>query len=123
MQYLVSLPMKPPTLSLWLGSLLMGLVCSVVCPTARAQGFYPTVRVGDLPDAIHQLYKREEPNFTDKSHCAAAWDSTTDGDKIAFRCSVFIKMSAEGERRAMRYCDEIREQKKIRSPCRLIVER
>ena len=82
---------------------------------------YPTIRVTDLPDAIHKLYKREEPNFTDKSHCATAWDSATDGDRIAFKCSVFIKMSAEGERRAMRYCEEIRANKKISAPCRLIV--
>ena len=88
---------------------------------AHSEGGYPTVRVGDLPDAIHQLYKREEPNFTDKSHCATAWDSGTDGDRIAFRCSIYIRMSAEGERRAMRYCNEIREQKKIHAPCRLIV--
>ena len=100
-----------------LTALLLGL------PFAHsAESLYPTIRVGDLPDAIHKLYKREEPNFTDKSHCAAAWDSTTDGERIAFKCSVFIKMSAEGERRAMRYCDEIREQKKIHTPCRLIVE-
>jgi hypothetical protein len=83
---------------------------------------YPTVRVTDLPDAIHKLYKREEPNFTDQSHCAAAWDSATDGDRIAFKCSVFIKMSAEGERRAMRYCEEIRANKKISAACRLIVD-
>lgn len=84
---------------------------------------YPTVKLGDIPNAVLQMYKREEPNFTDKSHCAAAWDSATDGEKIAFKCSVFIKMSAEGERRAMRYCEEIRGQKKINAPCRLIVER
>ena len=82
---------------------------------------YPTVRLTDLPDAVHKLYKREEPNFTNMSHCAAAWDSATDGDRIAFKCSVFIKMSAEGERRAMHYCEEIRADKKISSPCRLIV--
>ena len=102
------------------------IICAclfVVTHAAFAQSPYPSIRVSDLPDAIHKLYQREEPNFTDKSHCAAAWDSTTDGDKIAFRCSVFIKMSAEGERRAMRYCEEIREQKKIHAPCRLIVER
>lgn len=103
--------------------LILGLALNFFAPFSYAESPYPTVRVGDLPDAIHKLYKREEPNFTDKSHCAAAWDSTTDGDKIAFRCSVFIKMSAEGERRAMRYCDEMREQKKIHTPCRLIVER
>ena len=117
--------MKSLFLTLCGHTLLVGLSLglAVGVPMAQAQGLYPTVRVGDLPDAIHKLYKREEPNFTDKSHCAAAWDSTTDGDKIAFKCSVFIKMSAEGERRAMRYCDEIREQKKIHAPCRLIVER
>lgn len=88
----------------------------------HAESIYPTVKLGSVPQTIQQLYKREAPNFTDKSHCATAWDSSTDGDKIAFKCSVFIKMSAEGERRAMRYCDEIREQKKISAPCRIIVE-
>lgn len=98
-------------------------VCSVAVSTGTAQEAprYPTVRLSDLPDAVHKLYKREEPNFTDMSHCAAAWDSATDGDRIAFKCSVFIKMSAEGERRAMRYCDDIRSNKKITAPCRLIV--
>lgn len=89
----------------------------------RSESIYPTVKLGELPNSILQLYKREEPNFTDKSHCATAWDSTTDGDKIAFKCSVFIKMSAEGERRAMRYCEDIRLSKKISAPCRLIVDK
>jgi hypothetical protein len=31
-------------------------------------------------------------------------------------------MSAEGERRAMRYCEEKREEKAIHSPCRLVEE-
>lgn len=115
--------MKRLLFSLRVGALLVAWMLGSWAMGAHAQGLYPTIRVSDLPDAIHKLYKREEPNFTDKSHCAAAWDSTTDGDKIAFKCSVFIKMSAEGERRAMRYCDEIREQKKIHAPCRLIVER
>lgn len=87
-----------------------------------AQSPYPTVSLSRLPDPLQQQYKKIQPEFTDKSHCAAAWDSTSDGDKMAFRCSIFIKMSAEGERRAMRYCDEKREEHKIKSPCRLIVE-
>lgn len=100
---------------------LMFFMTSASVTTAYAQSPYPTVKVGDLPQAVLLLYKREEPNFTDRSHCATAWDSTTDGDKIAFKCSVFIKMSAEGERRAMRYCEEIRANKKISAPCRLVV--
>jgi hypothetical protein len=86
-----------------------------------AESIYPTIRLSEVPNAVLLMYKREEPNFTDLSHCATAWDSATDGDKIAFKCSVFIKMSAEGERRAMRYCEEIRERKKIAARCRLIV--
>jgi hypothetical protein len=31
-------------------------------------------------------------------------------------------MSAEGERRAMIYCEEKREEKNIKAPCRLVVE-
>ncbi len=88
---------------------------------SHAESLYPTIKLSEVPNAVLQMYKREEPNFTNMSHCATAWDSTTDGDKIAFKCSVFIKMSAEGERRAMRYCDEIRDQKKIVARCRLIV--
>jgi hypothetical protein len=94
---------------------------AVAGSTSQAESLYPTIKLSEVPNAVLQMYKREEPNFTDMSHCATAWDSTTDGDKIAFKCSVFIKMSAEGERRAMRYCDEIREQKKISARCRLIV--
>lgn len=94
---------------------------SAITTATHAESLYPTIKVGDLPQAVLLMYKREEPNFTDRSHCATAWDSTTDGDKIAFKCSVFIKMSAEGERRAMRYCEEIRANKKISAPCRLVV--
>lgn len=98
------------------------LLCMGVTTSDAAESIYPTVKLANVPQSVQQLYKREAPNFTDKSHCATAWDSATDGDKIAFKCSVFIKMSAEGERRAMRYCEEIREQKKIAAPCRLMVE-
>jgi hypothetical protein len=56
------------------------------------------------------------------SHCAAAFDSNTDTDKMVMKCSIHIKMSAEGERRAMRYCDEQRAERKIKSPCRLVEE-
>ena len=101
---------------------LMALPALTTWAVAQEAPRYPTVRLTDLPDAVHKLYKREEPNFTDMSHCAAAWDSATDGDRIAFKCSVFIKMSAEGERRAMRYCEEIRATKKINATCRLIVD-
>jgi hypothetical protein len=102
----------------------LGLCVLTVLMTSHllAETPYQTVLLSRLPESLQQQYKKIQPEFTDKSHCAAAWDSTSDGDKMAFRCSIFIKMSAEGERRAMRYCDEKREEHKIHSPCHLIVE-
>ncbi len=41
---------------------------------------------------------------------------------MVFKCSIFIKMSAEGERRALQYCDENRLAKGVKSQCKLIVE-
>lgn len=85
-------------------------------------GPFPTVPLGDLPDSLQSVWRELKPEMTPMSHCATAFDSHTDGDRMVFRCSIHIKMSAEGERRAMRYCEEKREEKKIKSPCRLVVE-
>jgi hypothetical protein len=41
---------------------------------------------------------------------------------MAFRCSIHIKMAAEGERRAMRYCEEKRKENNIKMPCKLVYE-
>jgi hypothetical protein len=85
-------------------------------------GPFPTVPLSDLPDPLQSVWKELKPEMTPMSHCAAAYDSHTDGDRMVFRCSIHIKMSAEGERRAMRYCEERRAEKKIKAPCRLVVE-
>lgn len=90
--------------------------------TQSIAGPFPTVPLGDLPDSLQSVWKELKPEMTPMSHCAAAYDSHTDGDRMVFRCSIHIKMSAEGERRAMRYCEERRAEKKIKAPCRLVVE-
>jgi hypothetical protein len=89
---------------------------------AKPIGDYPTVRVSELPDPLRSVWKELKPEMNEMSHCAAAFDSHSDGEKMAFRCSVHIKMSAEGERRAMHYCEEKREEKGIRMPCKLVEE-
>jgi hypothetical protein len=89
---------------------------------AAAQSSFPTIRLDHLPDVLQQQYKKVRPDFTEMSHCAAAFDSPMDNDKMAFRCSIYIKMSAEGERRAIHYCEEKRQELKIHNPCQLIVE-
>ena len=99
----------------------VGWMLAALC--AQAQGSpYPTMPLHSLPQGLQEKYLQATPDMTDKSHCAAAFDSHSDGAKMAFRCSIFIKMSAEGERRAMRYCEEMRAERKITAPCKLIVE-
>lgn len=83
---------------------------------------YPTVSLHDIPQPLQELYMSYKPEMNQYSHCAAAFDSHSDGEKMAFRCSIYIKMSAEGERRAMHYCEEKRAEHKINTPCRLVVE-
>ena len=89
---------------------------------AKPIGPYPFMHVSELPDPLRSVWKELKPEMTPMSHCAAAFDSHSDGEKMAFRCSIHIKMSAEGERRAMKYCEEKRAEKNIKSPCRLVRE-
>jgi len=89
---------------------------------AKPIGPYPTMPVSELPDPLRSQWKIVKPEMNDMSHCAAAFDSHTDGDKMAWHCSIYIKMSAEGERRAMRTCEEKRAEKGIKMPCKLVEE-
>ena len=98
------------------------LAISLFCCVAAYGGRFPTVPLKELPDPLRSVWKELKPEMTEMSHCAAAFDSHTDGEKMVFRCSIHIKMSAEGERRAMKYCEEKREEKNIKAPCRLVVE-
>ena len=97
------------------------MVGMVFCVSAMASTF-PTIPLSELPDPLRSVWKELKPEMTPMSHCATAFDSHSDGEKMAFRCSIHIKMSAEGERRAMKYCEEKRAEKNIKAPCRLVVE-
>jgi hypothetical protein len=89
---------------------------------AKPIGPYPSMPVSELPDSLRSVWKELKPEMTPMSHCAAAFDSHSDGEKMAFRCSIHIKMSAEGERRAMHYCEEKRAELGIKMPCKLVEE-
>ena len=110
----------------WVALAVLLSVLSVYAPSTWAQkkaiGPYPTVSLREIPQPLQELYMSYKPEMNQYSHCAAAFDGHTDGEKMAFRCSIYIKMSAEGERRAMHYCEEKRAEHKINSPCRLIIE-
>ena len=102
--------------------LAFGLVLIGCSAVAKPIGNYPTVHVSELPDPLRSVWKELKPEMNENSHCAAAFDSHSDGEKMVFRCSIHIKMSAEGERRAMRYCEEKRQEKGIKMPCKLVQE-
>ncbi len=89
---------------------------------AKPIGPYPSMHVSELPDPLRSVWKELKPEMNEMSHCAAAFDSHSDGEKMACLCSIHIKMSAEGERRAMRYCEEKRAEKGIKMPCKLVEE-
>ena len=53
---------------------------------------------------------------------AAAFDSQIDGAKMAWSCAIYVRLSAQGERLAMKLCGERAALLKIKSPCKLVVE-
>ena len=89
---------------------------------AHAKSPYPVVPLKDLPEPLRLHWAGLKPEMQPTSHCAAAFDSHSDTDKMVMKCSIHIKMSAEGERRAMRYCEEQRAERRIKAPCRLVEE-
>jgi hypothetical protein len=98
------------------------LLAVLACGLAQASSTFPVVHLKDLPEPLRLHWAGLKPEMQSTSHCAAAFDSHSDTDKMVMKCSIHIKMSAEGERRAMRYCDEQRAERKIKAPCRLVEE-
>ena len=87
-----------------------------------AQPPQPTLRVRELPDALRAQWNLTKPEMVSASRCAAAFDSHTDHERMTLKCSVHIKLGAEGARRALRYCEEEREKKRIHAPCKIVQE-
>ena len=79
-----------------------------------------TVAPGQLPDALQGMWRNYQPDLGELGRCAVAYDSHTDRDKMVFPCSVGIRITAEGERRSLARCEEMRSAKAIRTACRLV---
>ena len=75
-----------------------------------------------LPEQLRSTYLGIKPEMTDRSRCAAAFDTSGDLEKMTLKCSVHIRMAAEGARRAMNYCEEKRKELHIHAPCRVVAE-
>jgi hypothetical protein len=88
----------------------------------QAQSAGPTIKSRDLPTSLYSYWVKQKPDLGSMGHCAVAFDSGTDERKMAYGCSVFIKMSAQGERKALQYCETMRANNQIKAPCQLVVE-
>jgi len=45
-----------------------------------------------------------------------------DQEKMIFTCSIYVKMSAVAERKAMERCEQMKEKRGIKGPCKVIKE-
>lgn len=104
------------------GCCLFLLYAGMACQAADSADSRRGISVNELPDSLRSVWVELKPEMTPMSHCAAAFDSYTDAEKMVFRCSIYIRMSAEGERRALRYCEDKRLEKGIKMACRLVEE-
>lgn len=96
--------------------LFAGLVLGLFQPALSAQDSY---KLSQLPEPLKGVWQRSVPEMTSASRCAAAFDAS-EGSKMTLQCSIHIRMAAEGERRAMKLCEDKRRELGIRSGCRLV---
>lgn len=73
-----------------------------------------------LPSSLQLSWQANKPSLGKFGQCAAAFDSKTDDAKMAFACSVYVKLTAVAERKAIQYCDEQRVARQIKAPCQLV---
>ena len=103
-------------------ALLTACLCLVVQPKAASAEEFPTVSPSQLPGSLQELYAREQPGLGQYGHCAAGFDSRTDGLKMALSCSIYVRSSAQGARLAVKLCNERAAFLKIKARCSLIVD-
>lgn len=81
---------------------------------------FPTIKEKDLPSELLHAYSLEKGNLGDIGRCAVSFDSTSDQDKMAFSCSIYVKMSAVAARHAIERCEAMSREKKIQDKCKVI---
>ena len=83
---------------------------------------WPTISAQQLPSPLQALWARDRAELGRYGHCATAFDSQIDGSKMAWSCAIYVRLSAQGERLAMKLCGERAELLKVKAPCKLVVE-
>jgi len=105
-------------------ALSMLLAASLMAPSFRAGAADGALTIAphQLPQPLLEQYAKNKPDLGRYGHCAAGFDSRTDGLKMAFSCAIYVRLSAQGERLAVSLCNERAKLLKIKAPCALIVE-
>jgi hypothetical protein len=100
-----------------------GWVCIWLAGAALAEPYvYPSVHLHDLPGPLQEAYRHEKPNLGEIGRCVVSYDSSMDQEKMIFTCSIYVKMSAVAERKAMERCEDMKSKRHIKAPCRVIQE-
>ena len=97
-------------------------LCALALPLAASTEELPRISPSQLPGSLQALYAREQPNLGQYGHCAAGFDSRTDGLKMALSCAIYVRSSAQGARLAVKLCNERADFLKIKARCSLIVD-
>ena len=113
--------MKKSFYPLCVASLVAAL--TAVSAPAKADPYkFPYVSLHDLPSALQEAYRNERPHLGEIGRCAVSFDSSMDQEKMVFTCSIYVKMSAVAERKAMERCEQMKLKRNIKGPCKVIQE-
>ena len=109
------------TTNLWLKLFSMWVCFLVLLPfSALAEDVRKHIAPELLPNSLQLSWQANKPSLGKFGQCAAAFDSKTDDAKMAFACSVYVKLTAVAERKAIQHCDEQRVARQIKAPCQLV---
>ena len=109
------------TTNLWLKLFSMWVGFLILLPfSALAEDVRKHIAPELLPNSLQLSWQANKPSLGKFGQCAAAFDSKTDDSKMAFACSIYVKLTAVAERKAIQHCDEQRETRRIKAPCQLV---
>ena len=113
--------MKKKIIPLCLSSMLAALMAFSTLAHADPYKFVYAA-LHDLPGPLQEAYRNEKPHLGDIGRCAVSFDSNMDQEKMVFTCSIYVKMSAVAERKAMERCEQMRAGRGIKAPCKIVSE-
>lgn len=97
---------------------LMCLMCLISLGVFANSYDFPKVKYRDLPDPLQTAYKNEKPKLGEIGRCAVNFEDMKDESKMVFTCSIYVKMSAVAERKAIERCEQLSGARK--SGCKIV---